>query len=230
MSHLAHTGQPLYLSQGDLVRIMMVPRLVEDASLASLPWERDLALGRWEIAFELANHDMLPFTVCLMEARSLTSVAMADDGHLFERLHPAARGSAVDAHMAVVLLALAMYTAARSAGVLAVGDLPVQTVADLLGPDRAPELKTVRPRFRPQAPVSHLRAADVARLTGADRPQWQTWRKAAADVVAFVAEDVLRELRRSPREGAVRFLHYLKHTWETDAQTWSTAPASEQPA
>lgn len=113
------------------------------------------------------------FTECLTQTRRLASWAVSAVGDLYGRLCPTTGGSPVDGHMAVVVLALAMHDAAYRTAQHKITALPLADVAVRLQPERATQLRSVRPQA-PRAPGQwQLRATDVARLADFGPAAWK---------------------------------------------------------
>lgn len=156
----------------------------DDSPLSALISERASA----EFAADLANHDCAA-RACFRTARQMSCLALPADGDLYSRLYPSAGGSAVDAHMSVVVLALALYEAviatSRGAGA-ALFAVPFETVAEQLSPGSAVELRACRPRLM-HSRFYFLRSHDLGRLEAASKSDFERWRRAADDVLAFTA-------------------------------------------
>ncbi|MGW9411837.1 hypothetical protein [Streptomyces diastaticus] len=182
---------------------------------------RPETLAQWEIAAAAQNGGSI-FRPLLMHARRVARRVLPWDGPLYARLCLSGGGSAVDGHMAVVVVALAAYAAAQRTGSLRPSALGLDEVAAMLDPAVA---DTVVRRLRPRADASHylLRAADVTRLDTAPDHDWARWRRAALDLVT-AADDQYRQAHKDTVEHAV--LGQLPHQTADDDLTWY-APARD---
>ena len=169
---------------GAAVRVDMLPRITEDQTLhppsPSAP-ERQL---RWE-GLVLTTIGIPPLTDCLHWARRLCVWAVPTDGDVYEWLYPPAGGNALDAHMTVVLVALALYMASAE------GELPRCEQVSL---DRAVHLLTGEElrRVRPTGAAGlggRLRVTDVHRLATASSETFERWRRAAHRVLQVNLDD-----------------------------------------
>ncbi|MFE7676774.1 hypothetical protein ACFU5N_31755 [Streptomyces albidoflavus] len=176
---------------------------------------RPETLAQWEIAAAAQNGGSI-FRPLLMHARRVARRVLPWDGSLYARLCLSGGGSAVDGHMAVVVVALAAYAAAQRTGSLRPSALGLDEVAAMLEPAVA---DTVVRRLRPRADASHflLRAADVTRLDTAPDHDWARWRRAALDLVT-AADDQYRQAHKDTVDHAV--LGQLPHQTADDDLTW----------
>lgn len=158
----------------------------DDSPLAALASER----ASEQFAADLANHDCAARS-CFRMARQMLCLGLPADGNLYSRLYPRAGGNAVDAHMSVVVLALALYEAvlatSRGTGTgAALATVPFETVAEQLSPGSAVQLRACRPRLM-HSRFYFLRSRDLGRLESASDEAFERWRRAADDVLAFTA-------------------------------------------
>ncbi|MEU5427579.1 hypothetical protein AB0H73_18520 [Streptomyces olivoreticuli] len=204
MTHLAYVGQPVFFPVGRM-KVVVLPDFEDDLTLAPEPdRDRDDPVARdrfmWEAGCFTANHAKAMFTMCLRTARHLSSFAIAADGDLFARLHPAAGGAALDAHMATVLIALGLYDTARRADTAKPHDVRLSDVSARLAPERARVLADLRPAlFLGSGHPCHLRLSDVTRMETASTSEWDRWRQAAVDILERNIEDIAgREYTYTP--------------------------------
>ncbi|MFI7102719.1 hypothetical protein ACIBK8_25560 [Streptomyces sp. NPDC050161] len=213
-------GCILYPYPSDAVCEQLLPDLVEDRSLTpGGPAARDDI--SWEAhASTATTSSSSAMMFCLMYARCMGALAVPADGSLYARLYPKVGGDAVCAHMACLLVALALYDTGRRSRLVKLSRLPLRAVRAALQPARADELRSLRPISR-RPEVWLLRATDADRLQHADAETWERWRQAAADIVDDVLEDYARPGRENPQ------LFHLdarprrfpdEATWYTDAE------------
>ncbi|MGW1374731.1 hypothetical protein ACWD6P_10735 [Streptomyces sp. NPDC002446] len=194
MDHMAAMGAPVWCP-GVKVYESLVPRLDEDQTLyhePAIPEALDKGEFRkrdWWMASAAAVAGWPAFTECLRFARKLTIHALPACGSLYERLYPRAGGSAVDAHMSIVVLALAMLEAAYQADTTNIGRVPLSDVEATLRPECAGVLRGIRPPSHRRDYASHLRVTDVERLEEADGAEWDRWCQAATDILSYHIED-----------------------------------------
>ncbi|SEF15439.1 hypothetical protein [Streptomyces sp. Ag109_O5-10] len=181
--HLSAQGAPPRFP-GAAVRIDMLPRISEDRTLYPPSPDVPGRLLRWE-GRVLTATGTPPLTDCLHWARRLCAWALPSDGELYERLYPPAGGNALDAHMAVVLVALALYATAAAADLARVEQVVPDRAAEPLA---GAELRWLRP---PGAGGlgGRLRVTDVHRLATAAPETYQRWRTAARLVLAANTDD-----------------------------------------
>ncbi|MFI1799893.1 hypothetical protein ACH427_21410 [Streptomyces sp. NPDC020379] len=225
MTHLAYTGQPVFFPAGRM-RVVVFPDFEDDLTLAPEPKKdrddpADHDRFRWEVGCFTTHHAKMMFTMCLRTARHLTSFAMASDGNLFARLHPAADGVALDAHMSTVLVALGLYDAAQRADVAKLHDVRLSDVSALLAPERVLALADLRPPLLlPSGHPCHLRLSDVTRMQTASAPEWDRWRQAAVDILERNIEDAVARKYRPVPAREVRADPLAD--WFDDDLTWYT--------
>ncbi|HEY8984258.1 MAG TPA: hypothetical protein VIU15_32360 [Streptomyces sp.] len=190
VAHLSPAAGPLLYPAGS-IRVPLLAYLDEDRSLAKAPTaDPGSGTGR-AMAGGSTSSTAVRYPECLRQAHALACLAVTDDGGLYERLYPGAGGSAVDAHMAMVVLALALYETARDINLHKITSMPLPAPASLLHSDR---LRAVRPL--PQADGSlPVRAADDRRLREAPAADWERLRTAARDILT-------RTVRRSETTNA----------------------------
>ncbi|CAM5307052.1 hypothetical protein [Streptomyces abikoensis] len=225
MKHLVDTGQPLFLpALRDAV--LLLPALVEDQELAPLPddapaGQPDSEWARWEMGLWVADSAAPFFGYCLRAARTLTIQALPADGSIYARLYPRAGGSALDAHMAVVLLALALYETARREGA-SLSQTRLCDARSLLEPEHADRLRNIYPGVALQPGVSHLRVTDARRIQSASPEDWSRWRHAASDVLAYNIDDVAADrVRHWISAEDITFTDIFTE-WLNDDLTWYT--------
>ncbi|MEV4741557.1 hypothetical protein [Streptomyces sp. NPDC049555] len=224
MKHLLDTGQRLFFPTAR--NVMIVPQLVEDLTLAPLPegfpsGDPDTDWGRWEVNWMIAVPGDSIFSLCLREARVSAARALPADGDLYARLYPRAGGNALDCHMAIVILALAMYEAARRTGVEHLRRLRLSEARALLEPAVAEKLRGIYPSIWNMPGLSHLRVTDERRLQTADPQEWERWRKAAYDIITYVIDDIsTHHYVPSPITPEDVSVHHQAANWLHDDLTW----------
>ncbi|MEY9958825.1 hypothetical protein [Streptacidiphilus sp. MAP5-52] len=189
---LSWTGQAV-ADPSSVAYTNTVPALDEDAARADLPagWTEpgeDDVYRNVEIGSSVYfDHGLL--TMALMYARRLAMMSLPVDGGLWQRLQPQMGGSAIDAHMAIVLTALAMYEVSVRSGNHDVGEAALAQVEAMLRPENAAGLRALFPvAYPPKQFVPELRAADVQRLAHADSDTFERWRRAAADITTIALD------------------------------------------
>ncbi|KPI02938.1 hypothetical protein OK074_5088 [Actinobacteria bacterium OK074] len=196
---------------GSRVHTSLVPVLDEDK--AAQPFVSDDELEeispeearRRSWAFDLtvsgrggAGH--APFTSALYWARKFMTAALPQSGPLFQQVYSKDPGQPpVEAHMIIVVVALAIHEAAYQAAPRQNLDwLPLTAPAEILSSgakDAAQQrrgLRTVRPVADPMYAGS-LRLTDVARLDTCTEQQWDRW----CDGAFLVLATILRQARIS---------------------------------
>ncbi|GGS31673.1 hypothetical protein GCM10010269_82670 [Streptomyces humidus] len=168
---------------GTRVRAVLLPRIEEPTEPERPTSEPPTSLLKWE-DLVLRNFGRPALTGCLDAAAGLTSWALPTDGLLYERLYPPAGGNAVDAHMTVVSVALALYRAGYGHGVARPTDVRLDDVAALLRPGSEAALRGLRPAGLPGV-GGQLRLTDAHRLRTASDRVWSRWMWAARRVVAL---------------------------------------------
>ncbi|MGY5053268.1 hypothetical protein ACWDFR_04210 [Streptomyces sp. 900105755] len=169
---------------GATVRIDMLPRISEDRTLYPPSPDVPGHLLRWE-GRVLTATGTPPLTDCLHWARRLCAWALPSDGEVYERLYPPAGGNALDAHMAVVLVALALYAAAAAADLARIEQVVPDRAAEPLA---GAELRWLRPAGAAGL-GGRLRVTDVHRLATAAPETYERWRTAARLVLAANTDD-----------------------------------------
>ncbi|WP_329169393.1 hypothetical protein OG709_35690 (plasmid) [Streptomyces sp. NBC_01267] len=229
MMHLVTTGQPVVFP-GVHLQVMLQPVLDEPHTLAKMPPDGEGTQSSeqdwWEIRAGVANHVPV-FTECLNQARKLAFRALPGDGDLYARLYPSAGGSALDAHMSVLLAALAMYQASYLTRVERIRELPLADVAALLRPGRSAALRKVRPLAVDPDQHVHLRVTDIDRLETSSPDDWDRWARTATDLVAYNIEiahrwlKVLQQDRYDPDQD-IRVFRLDDRVFEDDTTWYAT--------
>ncbi|EMF02398.1 hypothetical protein J7W19_29395 [Streptomyces mobaraensis NBRC 13819 = DSM 40847] len=220
MLHLAAMGQPSAFPNGQMQTVVFPP-LDEDRTLAPQPeWVDDDPRVRWELGCLISTGTM--FTHCLRAARHLSSFAIASDTGVYTRLYPQAGGSAVDAHMATVLVALSLYEIAFQARATKMFEIRLAQAVSALGPERARRVKDLRPifDFDPDAPC-HLRVTDANRMDTAEAHDWERWRRTAVEILEFSIQDIVNHSHLSKSADEVRASD-RERQWYPDDLTWYT--------
>ncbi|MER6266969.1 hypothetical protein [Streptomyces sp900105755] len=181
--HLSTQGSPPRFP-GATVRIDMLPRISEDRTLYPPSPDVPGHLLRWE-GRVLTATGTPPLTDCLHWARRLCAWALPSDGEVYERLYPPAGGNALDAHMAVVLVALALYATAAAADLARIEQVVPDRAAEPLA---GAELRWLRPAGAAGL-GGRLRVTDVHRLATAAPETYERWRTAARLVLAANIDD-----------------------------------------
>ncbi|WP_367138421.1 MULTISPECIES: hypothetical protein [Streptomyces] len=220
MLHQAATGRDVFFPDGQMWTVVF-PALDEDQTLAPQPdWDDDDPRVRWEIGC-LISPDTT-FTHCLRAARHLASFAIASNTDIYTRLYPQAGGSTVDAHMATLLVALALYEAAFQVRATKMFEIRLTRAVTALSPEHARALKDLRPiyDFDPDEP-SHLRVTDVNRMEAADVPEWERWRRTAVEILDLSIRDIVSHSHSSKPANDVRASD-RERNWYPDDLTWYT--------
>ncbi|MEV3857616.1 hypothetical protein AB0J38_25215 [Streptomyces sp. NPDC050095] len=127
------------------------------------------------------------FGECWREAWAIVNTVLPTDGRLYQRLYVPAGGNAVDAHMTILLLGLAIYEAARSNRVYKLRDLSLPAPNVYLTGDH---LRTARPvADRAYTGVLPIRASDDHRLREASAEDWERWCNAARDALSLYIDE-----------------------------------------
>lgn len=166
---------------GAAVKIDMLPRITEDRTLYPPPPDAPERQLRWE-GRVVTTTGIAPLTDCLHWARRLCVWAVPTDGDVYEWLYPPAGGNALDAHMTVVLVALALYAAGAEAELPRCEQVPLSQALNLLSSD------ALR-RVRPAGVGGRLRVTDVHRLATASPETFERWRRAAHRVLDVNLDD-----------------------------------------
>ncbi|GGW89740.1 hypothetical protein [Streptomyces noursei] len=227
MLHMMNAGRPV-MFPGRHITESLVPLLDEDRALSPPPEEEEddeategfTDRERWLFGGLVDGWPL--FAHCLNYSRKLAIHALPADGDLFERLYPGAGGNAVDAHMCIVVTALAMYEAAYQARTTRLKPIPLASVKAAL---LAADLRAIRPPSERPDYSSHLRVTDVARLEHAGHDEWERWRQAAIDILDYHVADQQVRRRASPMAGEVTV--YECCDWVDvleDDMTWYLTP------
>lgn len=192
--HSYRIGQPVALSDARKDRpLMTIPALDEDLALQPHPSEAALLRQQprwgWEVD-AWASQNLPPLVHAMRLARHLANWAMLDRGDLWQAWYPDAGGSALEAHMTTVVLALALYESAYQIGETRVDLMTLGELRGVLGTDTI-----VQPTLRPvgqRHEGGRLRLTDVARIEAASTQDWTRWRLTAQSVVTAVIEDAAR--------------------------------------
>ncbi len=175
--HHSAAGMAPVLRPPDALTPIALPKLDEDRALLPRPsddeCEAQPALWDWELDVHL-HGDTPALVESLRIARSLANFAYYSDGGLFDSWCPELGGHALDAHMSIVALALAIYDCARRADQFKIGWLPLSEPLAALLPTSAEALRTVRPLGFDEH-EGRLRITDTRRLDQADDRQWSAW-------------------------------------------------------
>ncbi|MFI7337086.1 hypothetical protein ACIBUY_04000 [Streptomyces sp. NPDC050085] len=127
------------------------------------------------------------FGECWREAWAIVNTVVPTDGRLYQRLYVPAGGNAVDAHMTILLLGLAIYEAARANRVYKLRALPLPAPNAHLTGDH---LRTARPvADRAYTGVLPIRATDDRRLREASAEDWDRWCNAARDALSLYIDE-----------------------------------------
>lgn len=134
-------------------------------------------------------HDCGPLWHAMIYARRLAIVALPADGELWQALQPSMGGSALDAHMAVLLVGLAICEHCARTEDPNPRNANLADVIALLEPGEAGRLRTLFPiAYTSASQVPELRAADAERLADADWSTFEWWRLAAHTIAAGALE------------------------------------------
>ncbi|MGW4490413.1 hypothetical protein [Streptomyces sp. NPDC004376] len=196
LQHLSSTGQPI-VWPGSQVCIPLLEVLDDnDEAARGVPFP-DLADGEsisdtedwWDTyvaAASGARHSL--FGECWRQAWGIVNTAVPVDGSLYQQLYVTAGGRAVDAHMTILLLALAIYEAARTSRIGKLMLLPLPAPASYLNSDY---LRTARPVPDYDDGTLPIRATDDQRLRTAPALDWERWCTASRDALTFVIKQDL---------------------------------------
>jgi hypothetical protein len=196
IQHLSSTGQPIVWpsprvsipllkvldDKDEPARGAPLPDLAEGASISDTEdwWDTNVAVASG------ARHSL--FGECWRQAWGIVNTAVPADGSLYQRLYVTAGGRAVDAHMTILLLALAIYEAARTSRIDKLMFLPLPAPASYLSGEH---LRTARPVPDYDDGTLPVRATDDQRLRTATALDWERWRTAAHDALTFVINEDL---------------------------------------
>ncbi|MFJ9907510.1 hypothetical protein ACIRVK_32270 [Streptomyces sp. NPDC101152] len=177
---LLHLGEQGAQAQfpGATVRVDMLPRITEDRTLHPPPPHAPERQLRWE-GLVLTTTGIPALTDCLHWARRLCVWAVPTDGDVYEWLYPPAGGNALDAHMTVVLVALALYAACAEEELPRCDQVSLEGALDQLPGD---DLRRLRPTGVAGL-GGRLRVSDVHRLATASQETFERWRRAAHRVI-----------------------------------------------
>ncbi|RZD82245.1 hypothetical protein C0Q63_22675 [Streptomyces albidoflavus] len=194
----------------------LVPCLAEPSTLAPAP-AKAMPRERWEIAAAARSGTDSIFRPMLMHARRIAVRTLPWDGHLYARLCPSGGGNAEDAHMSIVVLALAGHAAAQRTNTLSHSTLKLKEIATMLLP---PVADVVVRRVRPRAGLDYLlRVTDLHRLEHAPPDAWARWRQAACDLVTAAVEQYSQD-RNDPEVADHVTLGQLPHQTEDHDLSW----------
>jgi len=176
----------------------------------------------WAATTHSLGHGRAPLLQCLGHAERLWSWALNHNPPLgYPRPSDA---DPTDEHMAVVVLALALYDAAQSDNVSNLRELP------LAGPSAVLQDPHVRVRLAGLHPSmgtlgGRLRRSDQYRLDHADDQQWAGWVRAARDTLDAVdlwAADLQRQFAPGPQPAVAYLGRVLAWLPPGDGASWYT--------
>lgn len=223
----------------------MIPRLEEDRTIAPFQSRvEDEARKQWELGFGLsAEENGRPWTVAMYWARGLMTWALPSHGRLFQQVYGLGTNSAVEAHMIMVAMGLALYEAAFRTAPRKMKLLPLTEPMALLDPngedaaERRRRLRAVRTSGDPMQGGT-LRLTDIDRLEGCSDEDWDRWCDGA---FAALASHLKAARLYSAREHGdrldpwwrirlvdrqrVMFADDRGYTWYADSPMWSDHPA-----
>ncbi|MEJ8650666.1 hypothetical protein WKI65_21835 [Streptomyces sp. MS1.AVA.3] len=205
IQHLVHTrrpGRPLPFPSGPGA-VCTMPVLRERRALLPAPTktgrQRDLldeAGWRWSRRIERDFGDWPASLQAYALARHVMALALPHSADLWQRLHPAAGGNTIDAHMTAVVIGLAIDETGRHTNASSLRRMAIQDVLDLaLAPDVAPALRDARPLtpYHPGRFMYAVRRLDVARFEAADPDRYDSWCRLAAQALGCAQETVLND-------------------------------------
>ncbi|ONK13187.1 hypothetical protein [Streptomyces sp. MP131-18] len=188
MHHLKLHGETMTTPDRHRVAVILVPDMDGDSrALQDDPTpdpEIDDPYTWWAInSSAVVRQHTPPLVVAMGWARGLLAWSLPHDGEIYEHLYPPAGGSALDAHMTQVVLALALHEAAWQEEQHDFGKLSLEAAMAELEGDRAARLRGVRPLGLGND-GGRLRLSDITRLEAASNQHWQLWCRLAGEVLA----------------------------------------------
>ncbi|MBP5942609.1 hypothetical protein [Streptomyces acidiscabies] len=215
IAHLVTTGvPPVYPDGRDVVPLLAY--LDEDRSPAAAQRPESEGEGMWAgVSAALSQVEVLSYE-CLRQARIMANLAVVRDGSLYERLYP----HPVDAHMAMVVLGLAVYKAAHTSRTRALSTLPLAAPTAFLIDNRVRSVRPARPPKWGNDDTVPLRATDDRRLREAPAEDWERWLTAASDILSHTIARELAYRYRGTDDPWVPRLGDLTHQFvdSTDAE------------